>query len=438
MNKVKKIAMLGAVATMTLVGCSQAKEEVKTEVVTSTNGQEASLIMWHAMSGALGETLAEIVEDFNASIGAEKHIKVEALYQGSYDDLKSKLTASVKSNNAPHIIQGTSTAIMELMQSPDTVVPLDDYIYHDEIGIADYDTDIYEVFKEEVTAFTESREIFAIPFAKSTDLYFYNKTFFEENGLEVPTTWEELEEVSRQIHELTGKPAFGVDNLTNYFVTQLFQNEAGYTNEEGEILFNNETAEAILERLKANVDAGIWRIGGEDVYHSGPFLSQNVYSYIGSSAGSSYLHDENFSWASAPIPQANPEKSAYIQQGNLISVLNQSGRTSEELYASYEFVKYLLSPEVVLKWSSETGYLPVRQSVTESEAYQAMLIETNDRVKANAAKSIENSFIEAMFVTDHSTANLVRNEVGVMIEEILLKDEPIKDTLIRYEEKLTY
>ena len=58
-------------------------------------------------------------------------------------------------------------------------------------------------------------------------------------------------------------------------------------------------------------------------------------------------------------------------------------------------------------------------------------------MKVNGALSLENAFVEAMFVKDNgASSNMVRNEVGVMIEEILLNDVEIQDALDRYEYKL--
>ena len=45
-------------------------------------------------------------------------------------------------------------------------------------------------------------KFYSLPFNKSTEVLYYNKTFFEENNLTVPTTWDEMEEVSNKITEL--------------------------------------------------------------------------------------------------------------------------------------------------------------------------------------------------------------------------------------------
>jgi len=39
--------------------------------------------------------------------------------------------------------------------------------------------------------------MYSLPFSKSTEVLYYNKTAFEDEELKVPTTWEEMEEVCR-------------------------------------------------------------------------------------------------------------------------------------------------------------------------------------------------------------------------------------------------
>ncbi|MBQ8992975.1 MAG: ABC transporter substrate-binding protein [Turicibacter sp.] len=433
MKLIAASAITAGVITPFLTGCGNQTETTnQAEIVTSIEN-EVELEFWHGMSGSMGETLNELIQTFNENRGEELGITVEGVYQGGYTDLNSKLMASIKAGTSPILIQGTSNSIMDLLPSG-VVQPLDDYIYHDEIGMDDYEV-IYEAFRQEGQSFDEAGTVYGLPFSKSTDLYYYDEAFFEEHELEVPTTWEEAEAVSKQITEITNRPGMGIDNVSNFFITLLEQYGADYTNSKGEILFNHETSVKILEQLKTNVEAGYWRIPGEDMYHSGPFLSGLVQSYIGSSAGYTFLTDD-VKWNTAPLPQVDASNSAFIQQGNMVSILNQN-KTSEEIYGAYEFLKFLMSEQAVLEWSTKTGYLPIKESVATSEEYLTHLEETNDRVKKNGAISLENAFVEAMFVKDNGvSSNMVRNEVYTMIEEILLSGVEIQDALNQYEQKL--
>ena len=59
----------------------------------------ASITWWHAMTGVNNDALNKIVAGFNSS---QSKIKVEAIFQGTYDDLLAKLNTAIASNSAPH------------------------------------------------------------------------------------------------------------------------------------------------------------------------------------------------------------------------------------------------------------------------------------------------------------------------------------------------
>ena len=217
-----------------LVACSSDKTEqapstdsnAKQELVTTIE-KPVEIEFWHAMSGTNQEAVDALVEQFNSTIGAEKGITVEAVYQGAYNDLKTKTTAALKSGSAPAIAQAYPDWVAEYLQS-EAVVALDDYIKDSEVGIKDFD-DITQAYRDENSQY-EGGKFYSLPFNKSTEVLYYNKAFFEENGLTVPTTWNEVEEVSAKIKELTGNPAFGIDSIQNYFITMVQQFGGKYTN----------------------------------------------------------------------------------------------------------------------------------------------------------------------------------------------------------------
>ena len=111
----KRKMMLGAtalVSAVTLFGCgNETKSEEGVEVITKIE-QPVTIEFWHSMSGAFSDTIKEIVNDFNNTVGAEKGITVNAVYQGGYEDVKAKTVASIKAGNSPEIVQGTVNSIM--------------------------------------------------------------------------------------------------------------------------------------------------------------------------------------------------------------------------------------------------------------------------------------------------------------------------------------
>lgn len=405
----------------TLAACSSGNKEQtpETSEIVTTIESPVTIEFWHAMSGTNQEAVDALVEQFNSTIGAEKNITVKPVYQGQYTDLKTKTTAALKSGSAPSIAQAYPDWVAEYLQSG-SVVNLTPYIENTEVGINDFD-DIIESYRAENSQY-EGGQFYSLPFNKSTEVLYYNKTFFEENGLTVPTTWEELETVSATITQLTGNPAFGIDSPQNYFITMVQQFGGEYTNSEGEILFGEDGAKAAiesLELLKRNTDAGYWRLPGEDKYLSGPFMSELVYMYTGSSAGYSHISSADFEVGVAPIPQVSNETGAVIQQGTNVVVFDQN-KSLEEVYAAYEFAKYLSSYEGNLAFSTTTSYLPIRESVIDSTEYQNYVVEANDQTKVVGPEQANYYFYDPSFYTDTYSSYNVRTAVGQAVEQVVL------------------
>ena len=405
-----------------MVACSQdQKEEGKKEEsnIVKTIENPVEIEFWHAMSGPNETAVNHLVEEFNATVGKEKGITVKPVYQGSYPDLKSKITAAIRAKSAPAIAQAYPDWVAEYLQSG-AVVELDDYIFDKEVGIENFD-DIAKAYRDENSQY-EGGKFYSLPFNKSTEVLYYNKKFFDENGLKVPTTWDEVEEVSAKIHELTGKTAFGIDAPANYFITMVKQYGGKYTNSKGDILFAEDGAKAAkeaLELLKRNADAGYWRLPGEDKYLSGPFMSELLYMYTGSTAGYSHIATADFEVGIAPMPQVSDETGAVIQQGTNVVVFDQN-KSKEEVYAAYEFAKYLSSYEGNLLFATETSYLPIRESVVASDAYQNYVVESNDQTKIVGPEQAKYFFYDPSFYKDAYSSYNVRMAVEKAVESVVL------------------
>src|SRR5699024_4816055 len=226
------------------------------------------------------------------------------------------------------------------------VVDLKPYIENEEIGFDNYD-DIIEGLREETN---QDGMITSLPFNKSTEVLWYNKTLFDELGLEVPTTFEELKEVSQKIYEEKKIPGVGFDALSNYYATYL--KDKGIDMDSKLDVTSDESKEAINYYLDG-IKEGYFRIAGTDQYMSGPFANEQVGAYIGSNAGEVYIKDGvdgKFDYEAAPYPAGQS-----VQQGTNIYMF--ANATAEEKTAAYEFLKFLTSKEYQIEFSIITGYM---------------------------------------------------------------------------------
>lgn len=360
---------------------------------------------WHAMSGGLQDALVALTDKFNAENGMG--ITVNLTNQGGYGDLSTKLLGAIASDTLPDMAQVYDSWIAA---SLDVVVPLDDFIAMD----FDNYEDILPGYRAEGSEFGPT---YTIGFNKSVQVFFYNKTKYDELGLTAPTTWQELHDVTKAYTEATGQAAFGYDDLFGMFLQYMLQNDVGYV-VDGQVAFNNEKgveAMAFLLDLFAN---GYARTAGEDRYLSGPFNNGLVGGYIGSSAGAAYVKPVDFEYSAAPIPVG--VKGAAMQAGTNLAMFTQDGLKQA---ATWEYIKFLTSTESTVYWAMNTGYLPVRQSGFDSEEFQAYM--ANSVVAQACYAQVDNMAFEAAF----PGAQEMRTALGAAMEAAILEGKTAEQTI---------
>ena len=396
----------------------QATTSESSDVVT-TISNPITIEFWHSFSGDVQLPVIEgLVKEFNDTVGKEKGITVVPVAQGSGPQLYSKVIGAIKAGDVPAVAL-TKVIYNEDYVTADASVDLTPYINDSEVGITDFD-DCFPAFQEESMGYSKEG-IYSLPLAKNVDVVYYNADFFAENGLVPPRTWDELEVVAQKIYDLTGRAAFGYDNLSYLFQNLCYQYGGAYTNNKGDLLFLEDNA--WLEGVTNYADkvwAGIWRTAGEDYFFSGPFARQTIMMYVGGTVESTYINMKGpeFKWSAAPIPQANPEDPHALSYDHVIAALSLDGYT-EETYAAWEFIKFITSTEASLKITTGTAYMATRNSVLETEEYKTFIANGgNDALKA-ATQQKDFLFYEPAFTTDTYSTSTLSTEITTMMKSIL-------------------
>lgn len=394
MNSKKMIRnlMAGALSLLVLAGCGNndnsatnsstegsQMEDTSTEVsedkdiVTKLDG-ETEIVFWHAMGGGQGEALEKLVKEFEDE---NPNIKIDLQNQGNYNDLSQKLTATMQStDDLPTITQAYGDWMLPFMEA-DLVTDLKPYIENEELAFEDYE-DILPGLREETM---KDGKITSLPFNKSTEVLWYNKTLFDELGLEVPTTFEELKEVSKKIYEEKGIPGVGFDALSNYYATYLKDMDVDM---DSNLDVTSEESKEAINYYLDGVKEGYFRIAGTDQYMSGPFANEQVGAYIGSNAGEVYIKDGvdgKFDYEAAPYPAGQS-----VQQGTNIYMFENA--SPEQKTAAFEFLKFLTSKESQIEFGLATGYMPIRKSAIENEEYK----ESDSKIAKVLDEATENLF----------------------------------------------
>ena len=239
------------------------------------------------------------------------------------------------------------------------VVDLKPYIENDTLKFDNYD-DILEGFRQ---ASTIDGKIYGIPFNKSTEVLWYNKTLLDKHNIAVPKTYEEFEKAAEDVKEKANIVGGGFDSLSNYYTTYL-KNE-GVTFD-SKLDPTSEKSEDAVEYYLDGIRDGYFRIAGTDKYLSGPFGNETIALYIGSNAGEAFVKEgvgDKFEIGVAPYP------AKYVmQQGTDLFVF--SSATAEQKTAAYKLLQFLTTKESQIEWGKATGYIPVRKSAIESDEYK--------------------------------------------------------------------
>ncbi len=425
--KIKSLATIAltAIATVSLAACgsktesSDSAEKSGDKIVTKLDGT-TTITFWHAMAGGQGEALEKITKEF---MEKNPSIKVTLQNQSSYSDLQAKINSTLQSPKDLPTITQAYPGWLYSAASDDMLVDLDSYISNDTIGWGD---------QEKITSsLLEGAQIegkqYGIPFNKSTEMLFYNADMLKEYGVKVPTTMEELKEAAKTIYEKSNGEVVGAgfDSLNNYYAIGM-KNEGVDFNKD--LKLTSKASKEVISYYGEGIDKGYFRVAGSDKYLSGPFANKKIAMYIGSSAGEAYTAKDTkgkFEYGVAARP------SEYnLQQGTDIYMF--ANASAEQRTAAFEFMKYLASPDVQSEWALATGYMPVVDSVMNSDSYKNASDMKVPAAIADATKKLFSIPVE-------ENADSAYSEMRVIMENIYanpFKDEDkiIKDSVSELEQ----
>ena len=408
------------------------------------DGSAVEIVFYNTMGSNLTPVLDTYIAEFNKLY---PNITVTSVNAGGYDDVRDQISTEITVGNQPNIAYcyPDHVALYNLAKA---VTTLDSLIASDiEVTRADGTTEILGLTDEQVADFIEGYYnegkqfgdglMYTLPMSKSTEVLYYNKTFFDANGLTVPTTWDEVEAVCAQIKAIDPNSIpLGYDSESNWFITMCEQQGSPYTSASGDhFLFDNEQNHAFVKKFNEWYNKGYVTTqtlyGG---YTSGLFVSTNeVKSYmsIGSSAGAVHQRpaanaDGSFPFevGIATIPQVNAEAPKVISQGPSLCIFQKSN--PQEVIASWLFVKFLTTNvDFQAEFGLASGYLPVLKSAAEHPVYAAKLAEADGGVNITSlAAKVCMEQAHAYYTSPaFNGSSEARSQVGALLTKCLALTE---------------
>ena len=447
----KKIVAILLLVTMLLgiglmSGCNKQNAVLAQDFVIPEGGYDGSAVtinFYHTMGEPLRAVLDAFIVKFNEMY---PNIKVVHEQVGGYEDVRDQIKTELTVGNQPNIAYCYPDHVA-LYNVAKAVVTLDDLIASqievtkadgskEILGLtAEQQADFIEGYYEEGKEFGDGK-MYTLPFSKSTEVLYYNKTFFDANGLQPPKTWDELETLCAKIKQLdpTSIP-LGYDSESNWFITMCEQLGSDYTSATGEhYLFNNDTNKQFVKRFREWYQKEY--VTTQEIYGaytSGLFTAttgQRSYMSIGSSAGAKHQRpaadasgNYAFEVGITTIPQVDVNNPKVISQGPSICIFKDAN--PQEVVASWLFVKFLTTNvNFQAAFADASGYVPVLKSVADHPTYTA---------KMEAADGFDNiAYLSAKVCMEQANAYYTspafngsakaRDEVGALIQAAFIGD----------------
>ncbi|MBE6651360.1 MAG: extracellular solute-binding protein [Ruminococcaceae bacterium] len=448
----KKIFVLLILTIFLLCGCHGAKEinsfDVPEEFDTSKQ-YEISFWAKNDTNKTQVEIYKKAIADFEALY---PNIKVNLKPYTDYGRIYSDVITNIATGTTPNICITYPDHVATYMTGENNVVQLNTLLTDKKYGLGGSEVkfdsptvdEMIPKFMEEC-AFGD--EYYALPFVRSTEACYINKEFVEKLGYEIPDvlTWDFIWEVSEAAMAKDADGNFKVNSqktmipfiyksTDNMMITMLKQKNAGYSNENGEILIFNDTTQEILDTVgkhAGNRSFSTFKISS----YPGNFLNRGQCIFaIDSTAGATWMGTKapnidvpeeelvEFETTVRPIPQYDINNPKMISQGPSLCLFNKED--PQEVLASWLFMQFLLTNEVQISYASTEGYVPVTEKAQKSPEYLDYLSkegvdnEYYYDIKLKATKLLidntDNTFVTPVF---NGSATL-RNEAGQLIESV--------------------
>jgi multiple sugar transport system substrate-binding protein len=448
----KKLLCVLLILSLCLSGCHGTRQVHEFQIPdTFDTSRDYTITFWAKNDTNLTqvEIYKQAIADFEA---LWPNIHVELRLYTDYGKIYNDVITNIATDTTPNVCITYPDHIATYLTGADTVVPLDTLFDHPVYGLGGTGVGFDSPGREEVIPQFLNEGYFdgswyAVPFMRSTEACYVNRTFVEKLGYELPEqlTWDFIWEVSEAATAKNADGTYAVNSQNvlipflykstdNMMIQLLKQKGAGYSQPSGQVEIFNDTTRALLLQIGAHAESRAFSTFKLVGYPANFLNAGQCIFAIDSTAGATWMGPDaplidiaddklvDFEMEVMPIPQYDPEDPKMISQGPSLCLFNKED--PQEVLASWLFTQYLLTSDVQIAYAQTEGYIPVTSKAHASARYQDYLSragEDNDLyydVKLAASRLLlentDDTFVTPVF---NGSASL-RNAAGQMIEEV--------------------
>jgi len=446
------ILALVLVPAFSMTGCHGSQESAAFEIPESFDTTRDFEITFWAKNDT-NKTQVAIYQNAIASFEAlYPNVTVNLRLYTDYAKIYSDVITNISTGTTPNVCITYPDHIATYLTGRNTVVPLDGLSADERYGLCGSELRFdgpseAEIVPEFLSECRLGGTLYALPYMRSTEALYINKTFVEALGYEVPDipTWDYVFEVAEAAMAKNDDGTFAVNgqnvmipfiykSTDNMMIQYAEQAGSGYSTADGEILLFNDTTKDFLYEIAAHAKTRAFSTFKISSYPAN-FLNagQSVFA-VDSTAGATWMGTDaplldipkdqlvSFETVVRPVPQLDPAHPRMISQGPSVCIFNKTD--PQEVLASWLFAQFLLTDDVQIAYASTEGYVPVTRKAQSSASYRDYLSREGEDnatyydVKIQASKLLlahtSDTFTTPVF---NGSASL-RDAAGQLIENV--------------------
>ena len=385
-KKAVSLLLVAAMAAGMLAGCGNGKSSVsqngsdgskdsneKVEMADAKDVDGTTITFWHSMGGVNGQAIDALVKKFNDE--NKYGIKVESQYQGEYDDSLNKLKSAQIGNMGADLVQVYEVGTRFMIESGWTV-PMQKMIDADKYDVSQIEPNLSAYY-------TIDDKLYSMPFNSSTPIMYYNKDMFDKAGItDVPNSLEGIDKIGEQLMSKGGASEVMSLGIYGWFFEELIGKQGlNYANNGNgrdktatavEFDKNGAAKNILTEWQKLNKDGYAPIVGKGGDAGLADFSAGKSAITLGSTASlKQILQDVNgkFNVGTAYFPKVKESDKGGVSIGGA-SLWALDNKDPKKLRATWEFVKFLISPESQAYWNAQTGYFPVTTKSQDEQTFK--------------------------------------------------------------------
>ncbi len=378
MKKIEKLLLLLLCSGLVFTSCSK-KSANKTVTVE----------IWHTYNGKQAATLNDIANRFNSS---QNNYFVDVKNQ-DYSGFADTVYNAVANGIGPSIIFNYGTTAVDYANEG-LAIDIKKYIEQDskkgDNQMKNLIESLPEAMKTDVLGF-EDGGIYYLPGCTTGPVFFYNKTIFEELGLNPPTNWDELAKISKTIYEKKGIPGFHSDGLVDNLQEMIMHNHLGYIDVKNKkITFAGSKMEEIYQWYADNCKAGYFSFNTIGRYASEDLANGDIASFSGSCVNDQYIK---------MVEGKGELGMAKWIAGDFYTAWNRGPiflhRNDDVDKGAYEFAKFFFNAENIVEWAiGNSAICPykIADDVSKYQDYLKTLPENSALPYVQANMNVSGSF----------------------------------------------